>query len=176
MLLVIMYLMMTFLLKVQSYLRAYSKQSSEFPYVQFAELELQFHDCEVYLQEMVTLLQLEGDDRNLREKLTELRNNYKKYLRGAREMCQTIWAKFDNSLLLLGATTLIAAVAMQAYCLINTNKDLPYTPLQMLAGVIGSLWLVIFLAYLHHVGLNPVGLVASLCLGFPHEIQCCKCI
>ena len=59
---------------------AYAEISDEFPHLEFAEADLLFHHSESSLQEMVTLIQIEGKDKEVLRKLEALKDDYVKYL------------------------------------------------------------------------------------------------
>ncbi len=144
----------------------YEQMSDEFPHLEFAEADLLFHHSESSLQEMVTLIQIEGKDKEVLRKLETLREDYVKYLSLVKEMCQGIWAKFDTSSMLLGFMTVLTALLMVIFVLTMSHGG--HNPVRyMCTGFIGSCWAATFYAYLYYVGLNVTGLIASLSLGFP---------
>ena len=100
---------------------AYAEISDEFPHLEFAEADLLFHHSESSLQEMVTLMQIEGKDKEVLRKLEVLRDDYVKYLSLIKSMCQGIWAKFDTSSMLLGFTTVLTAFVMVIFVFDNVS-------------------------------------------------------
>ena len=145
---------------------AYAEISDEFPHLEFAEADLLFHHSESSLQEMVTLIQIEGKDKEVLRKLEALKDDFVKYLSLVKNMCQGIWAKFDTSSMLLGFMTVLTALIMVIFVLTMSHGG--HNPVRyMFTGFIGSCWAATFYAYLYYVGLNVTGLIASLSLGFP---------
>ena len=145
---------------------AYEEISDEFPHLEFAEADLMFHHSESSLQEMETLIQIEGRDKEVLKKLKMLRDDYVKYLLLVKNMCKGIWAKFDTSSMLLGFMTVLTALLMVIIVLTMSHGG--HNPVRyMFTGFIGSCWAATFYAYLYYVGLNVTGLIASLTLGFP---------
>ncbi len=151
--------------QVRNYLKAYAKISDEFPYIQFAELDLMFNKCESQLQEMVTMIHID-DDRSVAASLRSARDSYLQYLQDVKAMCRSIWAKFDMSCMLLGSVTLVTAVILLAHLLIQTDIS-HQVPSQMYVGMVGAGWVVLFVMFLYSVGLGTTGLIVSLSLGFP---------
>ena len=153
--------------QVQEYLQAYSAISDEFPYIEHAELNFLFRRCETQLQEMLTLLQIEGDERHLEENLERLRDEYLRFLIDARRMCQSIWAKFDHPSMLLGFLATLVSVLVMAYVVVVADSNWDICCVKVYAAVVGSGWVVLFFAFLYMVGLGTTGLLASISLGIP---------
>lgn len=146
---------------------AYSSVSDEFPYIELAELDFLFRRCETQLQEMLTLLQIEGDDSNLEDNLERLIDEYTKFLADSRGMCQMIWAKFDHPNMLLGGLSTVITVLVMAYTVVVVDSNWDACCAKVYAAVVGSGWVVVFFAFLYMVGLGTTGLIASISLGLP---------
>ena len=146
---------------------SYSLVSDEFPYIELAELDFSFRRCETQLQEMLTLLQIDGDDENLQDNLEHLHEEYINFLMDSRNMCQRIWAKFDHPNMLLGGLSTVISVVVMAYIVVVIDPDWDACCAKVYAAVVGSGWVVVFFAFLYMVGLGTTGLIASISLGLP---------
>lgn len=139
----------------------------EFPYVEYAELELLLSQSNTYLLQLEALINIEGQETEVLRRLRELRKSYRRYLRGVKTMCQNVWARFDGSSMLLGGLTLATAVILLIYLYIELDPNAKYVPYRMYTAVVGSAWQLLFSLFLYSVGLGIVGLIASITLGLP---------
>ncbi|XP_022102977.1 GPI ethanolamine phosphate transferase 3-like isoform X2 [Acanthaster planci] len=106
--------------QVNRYLQAYSKVSDEFPRGQFNLLQNFFQEAEIAVQE---LLQSSAfDESRTLALLQKSEQVYLDYLNQVKEMCRSMWARFDLTLIILGLAVVIGTCLI-SYVLLMHNYN-----------------------------------------------------
>ncbi|XP_038072067.1 GPI ethanolamine phosphate transferase 3-like [Patiria miniata] len=106
--------------QVNHYLQAYSKISDEFPRAQFALLQDFFQDAETAVKEV--LQSSANDEIRSYALLQRSEQVYLQYLNRVKEMCRSMWARFDLTLIILGLA-IVVGTCLTSYVLLTHNQN-----------------------------------------------------
>ncbi|XP_059139424.1 GPI ethanolamine phosphate transferase 3-like [Physella acuta] len=132
--------------QINMYLKAYQQAASDLPASKLKDLQRDITQAENQVQTLITGMIADGATNQALKKFEELEKVYTSYIRGAREMCESVWAKFDIKLIITGILTMVLGISLASYFLLQWNNDdmnLP-TPGKFLVG--GSILHLIYLS------------------------------
>ena len=107
-------------LQIQCYLMTYSQQSGDFPSDVFNSLQAHlYHSVQLHKNTLKI-----GDHKPSQEELTRIAAAYISYMKEVKQMCQSVWAKFDNVSITEGLILLILSVAFVPLMLIDVQNGI----------------------------------------------------
>ena len=107
-------------LQLYEYLKTYAEYSQDFPGDVLRKLETDFRRVSDLHRE---LLRASGEESQSQHQLTFIASEYFKYTREVKAMCQSIWAKFDNSLMNQGLGLLALTVVASPLMLLDVERS-----------------------------------------------------
>ncbi|XP_041373818.1 GPI ethanolamine phosphate transferase 3-like [Gigantopelta aegis] len=156
--------------QMSQYLTSYSKIASDLPLDRFHQQEELLRNSENELQRLLTAMVTEGETTGMLGRLKTLQSNYMKYIADVREVCRSIWAKFDISLMVIGIITLAVGLLGNIYFFVTKNisdeKILVRTLVVVVVSVLYLLYAIIQMIteFLHPLVLIQFGSVVVLVL------------
>lgn len=97
--------------QVNGYLEGYKPLAGDLDAGQLAKLHELFIHSESDLQNLLTAMVKNNDNRDVEHRMQILEDHYLTYLTGVQSLCRETWAKFDMGSVYLGLTVVLASVA-----------------------------------------------------------------
>ena len=150
-------------LQINSYLKAYTKHSDDFSHELYDSLEVEFeealklHDA-VLLGAKAAAVSSESAGSTLRANLTGSAEAYARYMRDVRQMCQSVWAKFDNDSINKGLFLLFLSICLALALLIDTHRSVELFCSSLAIGLALTLALGLCFLYVIPVGISLNGI------------------
>lgn len=110
-------------IQISQYLKAYTKQSSDFSHEKYNQLSQQLSSAESTLQKLVTNMVKDGETSKAAEQLKSLMQQYTNYITDVQETCRSIWAKFDMVFIALGTLTIVNAIFFNVYLILHLSSS-----------------------------------------------------
>ena len=105
--------------QIHTYLTKYAEYSQDFPSATFHLLKEQYSSVLSQHKQLIKLL----ESRRSQQNLTSIASGYLAYMREAKNMCQSVWAKFDDVPMIKGLIILLLAVVVTPLMLLDVGES-----------------------------------------------------
>lgn len=107
-------IILVFFIQIHRYITTYKEVAGDFPAEVYSELEALYQKAEGQMNRLEALMDAESMSEVTEETLLDLEERFRTYILGVKEMCRSVWAKFEMVYVYQGLGLVILTIIMAA--------------------------------------------------------------